>query len=270
MAPSTGCAHRDSIHPRASPRCWATRNNGPLGHQARRCASDGQSDVPRRDDDPRDAVHDGDGSRDGRRLHGARTDGRGGRPDRVRRQRHGGNDDRGRDPFRLRCDGAVGESPPRRSIARDRGTGPAGAAHADRVDGRGQANRRGVLGERRASGAVRARAQSVAPRPGAGRRSVSPSSPRPSSFWTTWGIAHRVPVCRRARDHHALAADSQGADLCTDGRHRRGTDDELAGDTRRRAELGLSVLLAARCDALAARADERRVLRGSDRVGGTG
>src|SRR5271169_623970 len=44
----------------------------------------------------------------------------------------------------------------------------------------------------------------------------------------------------------ALARRAEGTDLCAHRRHRRCPDDLAAGATRRRAQLGLPVLLAAR------------------------
>ena len=49
-----------------------------------------------------------------------------------------------------------------------------------------------------------------------------------------------------ARRRGALAADAQGDDLFAHGRHRGGADDVAARGDRRRAQLGLSLLLAAR------------------------
>ena len=55
-----------------------------------------------------------------------------------------------------------------------------------------------------------------------------------------------------------------------DRRHRRRADHVAAGRARRRAQLGLSLLLAARLHAHAGRADARRLPRGSRRPGATG
>ena len=61
---------------------------------------------------------------------------------------------------------------------------------------------------------------------------------------------------------HALADHAQGAHLLADRRHRRGAHHLVAGMPGRRAKLGLSLLLAARRDTHADRADGRRFLRG--------
>src|SRR2546430_3947284 len=61
----------------------------------------------------------------------------------------------------------------------------------------------------------------------------------------------------------ALARHAQRSDLRAHWRHRRGSDDFVAGKNRRHAQLGLSLLLAARCDLHAFRIDARRFCRGS-------
>ena len=65
------------------------------------------------------------------------------------------------------------------------------------------------------------------------------------------------------RSGAALAADAEGAHLRRNGRYRRGRHDLAAGAARWPAQLGLSILLAARRDADAVRADAERALRGS-------
>ena len=66
-------------------------------------------------------------------------------------------------------------------------------------------------------------------------------------YWREWvGALHlRGRVARRG---HALADHAEGADVCADRRDRRGADDVAARGDRRRAELGLPVLLAPRRD----------------------
>ena len=68
----------------------------------------------------------------------------------------------------------------------------------------------------------------------------------------------------------ALAADAEGAHLSPDRRHRRRADHVAARAARRRAQLGLPLLLAARRDLHAAGADERRLPRGSSGLARTG
>ena len=65
-----------------------------------------------------------------------------------------------------------------------------------------------------------------------------------------------------ARRRHALADHLESADLRADRRHRRGGDDFAAGSDRRRAQLGLPLLLAARRDRYALRVPARRLPRG--------
>ena len=93
------------------------------------------------------------------------------------------------------------------------------------------------------------------------RRSARGAGSRPKKFWRDWTakFKHDGPF---ADDRDALADHAQGADLCADRRHRRGAHHLAAGMDRRRAQLGLPLLLAARRDADAARLHERRLLRG--------
>ena len=110
-------------------------------------------------------------------------------------------------------------------------------------------------------GAVRAHVVRVA-RAGAGAR---PGGRR--------GRRHRavVPgVDRQVRSRRpagaALAAHAEGADLRADRRHRRRADDVAAREARRRAQLGLPVLLGARRHARTRRDAQRRLRRGGRRV----
>src|SRR5262249_12431034 len=68
------------------------------------------------------------------------------------------------------------------------------------------------------------------------------------------------------RASEAVADYAQGAYLRTDGRARRRADDIATGAYRRRAQLGLPLLLAARRDFHAARLHEQRLLRGGGRL----
>src|SRR5439155_21483680 len=61
----------------------------------------------------------------------------------------------------------------------------------------------------------------------------------------------------------AFADHVEGADLWAERRYCRGTNDLAAGKTRRRQELGLSLLLAARRHLYAVGADELWLYRGS-------
>ena len=73
----------------------------------------------------------------------------------------------------------------------------------------------------------------------------------------------RGAVARRGR---AFLHHLESAHVRADRRHCRVADDVAAGGDRRRAQLGLSLLLAARFHVRAVRADERRLQGGSARV----
>ena len=88
-------------------------------------------------------------------------------------------------------------------------------------------------------------------------------------FWRDWTAKFKHDGPYEA-DRDALADHAQGADLRADRRHRRGAHHLAAGMDRRRAQLGLPLLLAARRDADAARVHERRLLRGGRGVAANG
>ena len=76
------------------------------------------------------------------------------------------------------------------------------------------------------------------------------------------GVVRAVHLRGRvARRRAAIADHAQGADLRADRRHRRRADDVAAGTDRRRAQLGLSLLLAARRHVHALRAARRAASR---------
>ena len=86
-------------------------------------------------------------------------------------------------------------------------------------------------------------------------------------FWTS--VGQSVPVHRRvARRGDSLRPHAEGAHVSSDGRNRRRADDVVARADRRRAQLGLPFLLAARRDAHAARVDGRRLLPRGRRLAG--
>ena len=85
------------------------------------------------------------------------------------------------------------------------------------------------------------------------------------AFWTQW--AARCKCSGELAGRGAPLADhAEGAHLRADRRHRRRAHHLAAGADRRRAQLGLPLLLAARRHAHAARADERRLLRRGARL----
>ena len=99
------------------------------------------------------------------------------------------------------------------------------------------------------------------------RRRSTPSSALAAteSYWRDWSGRCRYQG-RCARGRHALAPHAQGADLRADRRHRRGADHVAARGDRRRPQLGLPLLLAARRQPDARRADDRRLRRRGARV----
>ena len=66
--------------------------------------------------------------------------------------------------------------------------------------------------------------------------------------WQHWLARGRFPDHPVALVPRAIRADAEGADVRADGRRRRRSDDVPAGDARRRAELGLPLLLDPRLD----------------------
>ena len=162
-----------------------------------------------------------------------------------------------RDPLRLRPRRAVGASH-RRRAHRDRRTRRAGVPHAGADARRGHAHRLGVRRRRGRARPVRADVVPVAPTTLRRRSTRSSASPTPRRFWREWtGVASIDLPDRLARRRPPLADDAEGADVRADRRHRRRADDVAAGVDRRRPQLGLPLLLAARRDADAARAAER-------------
>ena len=92
---------------------------------------------------------------------------------------------------------------------------------------------------------------------------------RTEAWWREW--SDRCTYDGRWREAVLTLADhAQGAHLRADRRNRRRADDVAARGPRRRAQLGLPLLLAARRDAHAARAARRRLHRRGATPGGTG
>ncbi len=78
------------------------------------------------------------------------------------------------------------------------------------------------------------------------------------SWWRDWSAPLHLqrPV---ARGGASFSDHAQGAHLCADGRHRRRANDLAPRTARRRAQLGLSILLVARCDVYFVCVDARRL-----------
>ena len=262
MARSTGCAGRASIPTPVSRRCSARRNGRWLIAPAGEIATH-HAPLSRRHADSRNAVRDRDGAV-------ALIDfmpPRGDASDIVRIVRG----ERGRVPMRMELVIRFGfgvDVPWVQDAARTaRAAGDlrarhGGAAHAGRDPRRGPDHGRRVRCRRGRDRAVRAHLRSVAPA-GRRRRSIRRRrSQTPKQFWREWSGR-----CTYDGEHRDLVVRSlitlKALTYRADRRHRRGADDVAAREARRRAQLGLSLLLAARRDLHAARADERRLHRGS-------
>ena len=190
-----------------------------------------------------------DRHRDG---HAGRPDAHGrlaGRPGPARHRREGHGPDAARvdRPHRLRRGATLGPPTHHRRRAghhRDRRPGHAGAPGPAAPVGRRRPSRGRVRRERGPRADVRDHVDPVVRRrPGPGRHR-RPDRVLPAG-------RGRVDL-RRAHGHPArrrrapLAADPAAAHPRADRRHRRGADDLPAGGLRRRAQLGLPLLLAAR------------------------
>ena len=237
---------RASGHPRERPLDAPARGGVPLDGTA----------VSRRHARPRDGARDAVRSRPAGRLHASARDEPRSRADRRGRAGARRDADGARAPLRLRVDRPLG-SESRRHARRDRGAGRDVASHTGRARGSQLPNTCVVLGRRRATGC---RSSYAGSRPTSRRPSRSTPRRRSRStvsFWEEWAGALHVPrgVGRRGSP---LAADAEGADVRADRGDRRRSDDVAPGGDRRRPQLGLPLLLAARCDADVARIRPRR------------
>ena len=124
--------------------------------------------------------------------------------------------------------------------------------------------------ERGRARAVRADLAPVARRrPPRARRPAAPA-PDTERWWRDW-VGPVRPTDGEWRDAvHPLAHHAQGAHLRADRRHRRRADHVAARVARRRAQLGLPLLLAARRHVHPRRAHDRRLPRRGARPGATG
>ena len=174
------------------------------------------------------------------------------RTDRRGAARHRGDDDEAGDPLRLRqCCPMGAACRPRH--AGDGGARHAGAAHARRNPRRGPEDSGRLRGQGRRSGAVSVELPGIAPSAGGADRC------RDGSAGNRYLVAAMVESMPRpgslARGGAALVDHTEGADLPAHRRHRRRGDDIAARAGRRRAQLGLPLLLAARCHLHARRTD---------------
>ena len=169
-------------------------------------------------------------------------------------------------PLRLRLHRSVGDAPAQPDAPHRRRPGHGGVANADRDPRRELQDRRRVHRRGRRDGAVHTDLYAIASDAAGARRSARDTGDDREILARLDGEIQSRRTIRG--DRHALADHAQGADLCADRRHRRGADHVAAGMDRRRPQLGLPLLLAARRNAHAARVHERRLLRGGGVVAG--
>ncbi len=245
---------------RSAPRRGGER---PLDPRAARRQLGRRSPLPAEHARPRDGLGDRHGRRPRHRLHAAAREGAGHRPHRRGPARRGRDELGARDPVRLRLDDPMGAAHGRRPHRRRR-TGRALLPHAGREPRREHAHDRRV---HRARGRPRPLRPHLVPveRAAAG---CDRSRARARRDHGVLGRLERPLRVRRqvARRRPPLPDRSQGADVRADRWNRGRGDDVAPGETRRRAQLGLPVLLAARRHPHAARLPQRRVSRRGARM----
>ncbi len=216
-----------------------------------RIQADGSGDryaaaLSRRHLDPRDRHRDGVWGGAFDRFHAAARNVARHRADRGRGARERADADGPDDSLRLRPHRPVGAAGGWRAGG-DRGAGCADFAHAGGDAGRGHADGGGLYGGGGRAGAVcpdlvpLAQGRAAADRPRACAQRHGELLARMVAR-----LPHERPV---ARGGGAFAHYPERADLRADRRNRRRGHDFAAGGNRRRAQLGLPFLLAARCDA---------------------
>lgn len=194
------------------------------------------------------------------RLHAARQRLVRAGADRRRPPRHDEDAHGARVALRLRFLDSVGHATDPRGRheghrrARHRRTAHAGAAHRQEPP-----YARGIHGRRRRARAVLARLRGVAHAAAARARSAVDARAHRELLARMGGP---LPGAGPLRGRRAPLADhAEGARVRADRRHRRRADHVAAREDRRQPQLGLPLLLAARRDDHAARADARRLLR---------
>ena len=211
----------------------------------------------------RDVLRDGARCRGADRFHAAQRGRREGRrhSHRARRTRRGGHAHGARAALRLRPHRAVGAAP-RLRVERNRRPRCHRAAHRCAARGSRSSNLLLIHRRRRRERAVHAVVSPLASCAAFRRRSQR--EPRrdgrvvaPMDGDLPFPLRQRALARRRA----ALVDHVEAADVRAHGRHRRGADDVAAGVARRRAQLGLPLLLAPRLDAHAVCAAQRRLSR---------
>ena len=236
----------------------------PLADRARRGRACDLALLPREHARPGERVDDVDRPDPRDRLHAAAPEGAGHRSHRrgvggSRRDAH-----RADDPVRLRLGDTVGAAPRRRDPARTRRPGRGHRPHARRPAAARHVAHRAL---RRAGGRARPVRPDVVP-----VERAAPDAGRSGACAAGDGdllarVDERLRLPRRvSRGSAQLTADAEGADVRADRRHRRRADDVAARADRRRTQLGLPLLLVARRDLHALRADERGLHRRGARV----
>ena len=223
----------------------------------------GHAPLPARHADPRDRVRDRRGRGHAHRLHAAA---RAGSPTSCASSSAGAAGWRCRPSSSLRFDyGAIVPWVTRSADGSGcaRSPGPTWRCSARRSPLDGEELR--TVGEFEVgageSAAVRADLRAVAPRPPRRRRSRRRRSTDTERFWTRVGRALHVTAASGRDAVRRSLITLKALTYAPDRRHRRRADHLAARADRRRAQLGLPLLLAARRHAHAARADERRLLR---------
>ena len=205
--------------------------------------------LSRRNRHPRNPVRDRRRRRDGHRLHAVHRPGGSDRPDPHRARRQGPRADahRYRPALQLRARHTLGALASRRS-ERGRGAERGAIRHAGaaaRHEGPDDEGR--VHGPGRRDRAVHDELVSLAPSRIPLSRSARASARNRERMVRLVEPLHAEGAV--ARGDRALADHAEDADLSADRRDRRGGDDLAAGSARRRAQLGLPVLLDPRRDA---------------------
>ena len=180
------------------------------------------------------------------RLHGAtggRDRHRPPRPRPARRRRHAHGAHRA---LRLWFDRSVGVEAGRRASAVHRRAGSTAPGHERQNSRRGFADPGGIRRVRGTGGELRSQLVAVL-HPAPAPLRAADALEQEQTFWSGWARAHKP-----ADDYADAALRSlltlEGAGPLDDRRHRRGGNDLAAREAGRLAQLGLSLLLAARRD----------------------
>ncbi len=154
----------------------------------------------------------------------------------------------------------MGHAPRGRNAARRGGTRHGFAADSREARGPQHEDRRRVHGPCRRDGAVCIYRRSFTPSAPASSGSAGGARPDRKILG---GVVEKMQAGRTLLGRrHPLAPDIEGADLLADRSHCCRAHDLTAGAVGRDAQLGLSLLLVARCDADAARPHGGRLRRG--------